>query len=285
MGLLLRHICKKGIGFRVVKIYPDLIQLSDPTRTGTGGGGKKSEIQTFSAKSRYDLFRLIHSIRFDTVHFITLTYPSKFPDDAQTCKKHLREFRRRYELRYGKTPCIWRMEYQRRAAVHFHLLYFDLPYTPISDLQNIWNDATCKFTGMRPNNSLDFRPKKREFPHGIPKDQQRLIAAYMAKYITKVDQAAPEDGGNKPGRFWGKWNIPEPIPLEVEITLHETDQLVTYLMDRHVSDRWQPDDPSICTYFGQRMGCKDEETSLLSFLRELRAGRVPAKQETVTKLT
>lgn len=56
---------------------------------------------------------------------VTLTYPGDWlavaPDSA-TCHGHLLALRRRFERRFGRPLlCIWKREFQRRGAPHYHL--------------------------------------------------------------------------------------------------------------------------------------------------------------------
>lgn len=56
---------------------------------------------------------------------VTLTYPKAWEvvaPDGESVKKHLDQFRKRYERAWGhRLVCVWKMEFQRRGAPHFHL--------------------------------------------------------------------------------------------------------------------------------------------------------------------
>jgi hypothetical protein len=85
--------------------------------------------------------------------------------------------------------------------------------------------------------------------------QQALIAFYMAKYIAKIDERKVKDDDRKCGRWWGKWNIVDPTPVECEITDREAERIVTFALGCRVGDsRWEPADRTLCTVFGSSMG-------------------------------
>jgi hypothetical protein len=100
----------------------------------TQGGGIRRKIRGFSRVSRRNLLRRFASINRPAfrafkgrVLFVTLTYPSDYPEDPEVCKKHLEALGKRLEREYGALATFWRMGIQRRGAWHFHLLLFVPP--------------------------------------------------------------------------------------------------------------------------------------------------------------
>jgi hypothetical protein len=80
--------------------------------------GKKQKIVSLSDKSRRALVFTARNVTGLT-HMITLTYPSDFPSDGQTVKKHLERFR--HWLTRRGIGGMWVLEFQSRGAPHFHI--------------------------------------------------------------------------------------------------------------------------------------------------------------------
>lgn len=240
MGLLLPHIF-------ALRVYPDMISLSVKMDHEQAGGGKRDEIKVFSKESRYRLFRLLHSLVFEKVTFITLTYPGIFPTDSKVYKRHLAEYRRRFEKKYCACKAIWRLEFQKRGAPHYHILYFDAPYIPVKAWSSLWADVV---------HSDDINHRKAGVHVRLVTGNlsRELISSYVGKYVGKVDEQSVSAAQQKPGRWWGKWNIEEPEPERIEMTESEAQVFIAkFLMARKRSD-WIPPDPLTCTVFGEALG-------------------------------
>jgi hypothetical protein len=212
------------------------------------GGGKRGDIQVFSAGSRYRLFRLLHQLTFDKVTFMTLTYPNEFPTDARVYKANLKEFHRKFEIEYPGVQGVWRLEFQERGAPHFHIMWLDWQPKDDGEAQWIWK-STCHTWDMAHELlGVDIRVV-------TDNTQQALIAFYMAKYIAKIDERKIKDDERKCGRWWGKWNINEPEPYQFEVSDREAEQLTAFAIGARVSNSlWTPIDPTLCTVFGSSLG-------------------------------
>lgn len=163
-----------------------------------GGGGLRGEIVEFSRASRRRLLTLLNSINKNEIKrplFVTLTYPASWPESPREWKKHLERFRSRIVRRYGKFPVIWRLEYQRRGAPHFHLLMFApldlgelIPFVARSWAESVASgDDKHLVAGTRCEIVASWRG----------------VNSYAAKYMGKLEQLQP--GQESPGRFWGVW--------------------------------------------------------------------------------
>lgn len=157
-------------------------------------GGKRQAITEFSPVSRKNLLDLFARLDFQTqkATFITLTF--KDSPTAAYAKRCLRTFLKRVFRRFGDISIVWRMEYQKRGAIHFHLIAFDIPFYHwklcLADWQKAAGDA--KITNV-----------KLEFCYN-PKQVRR----YVSKYIAKVGQSNLDTPSNLAvdaflGRFWG----------------------------------------------------------------------------------
>jgi len=116
------------------------------------------------ARTRYTLFHLIRCNQERVNIFVTLTYEAN-QTDLKTAKRHFKLFllRLNYEVRQ-KSKYICVPERQERGAVHFHCIFFGLPYRPLQVFKAIWPHGDARFERTR---------------------QVRSIASYVAKYVTK----------------------------------------------------------------------------------------------------
>jgi hypothetical protein len=172
-----------------------------------GGGGTRGHISGFSKASRRRLQRLLAVIdqeRQAVPLFVTLTYPGEFPTDPAVCAAHLRAFRARMHRRYGKFAAVWRKEYQRRGAPHYHLLLFlDRPPEQLrAEVSRLWFEVV---------GSGDER-HLRAGTQVVQVKSWRGARGYAAKYMGKLESSQPGDchGSQQPavstGRLWGVWN-------------------------------------------------------------------------------
>lgn len=146
--------------------------------------------------------RLLARVRIKKVRatFITLTFRG-YPSHAEA-KRCLHAFLARLHRFAKEASAVWRIEYQTRGAIHFHLLAFDLPFWPQKELQIAWEEITGEICSR-----VDIRLVR----------SRRGVASYVSKYIAKVNKPhrktslvyPPYLHGTrkwKKGRFWGVHN-------------------------------------------------------------------------------
>lgn len=241
MGLLLSHKS-------TLRVFPDLVTVSTPFAEPPKGGGKRGEIEGFSGESRKRLIEFMHKITFTRLIFVTLTYPEEYPRDYKVYKNHLKRFRQAVERRYGKIGCIWRLEYQKRGAPHYHLMYLDVEFLPLEVLSCLW----FKIVGSSDENHLkcgvDLKPVTDWGDAG-------LVAHYVGKYAAKVGDEVSEDDRGKTGRHWGYWNIKEESPIEIELETWEAERVSLVLFSsRGRADTWRPSNYGNCSIMGGSLG-------------------------------
>lgn len=161
---------------------------------------KRGEVLTFSAKSRKRLLEQCARLEAKHMTHITLTYRDNFQDAAEA-KRHLDVFFKRVFRRFPKASAIWRMEYQKRGAIHFHILLFNMPYWNKDGLTQAWHECSDREGGYT---FIEFiRNKKHMF-------------SYVGKYLAKTEQSDAPHGEvslsmchTSPkwqGRVWGVRN-------------------------------------------------------------------------------
>ncbi len=193
-----------------VEMQGDVVRLktinTDPPQHQKSIRGK---VTAFSRKSRrrlLEFFACTAQTNKPRV-FMTLTYPSNM-NDARTGKAHLRAFLERVRRRYPKASAIWRIEYQERGAVHFHLMFFSLPFWKIESIRAAWSEIIGE---ENPRIGIETIRSKRG------------STFYVSKYVAKLPDAALVSLSNLPylheGRHWGYFNKQE-IPMQ-ELHLFE----------------------------------------------------------------
>lgn len=165
-------------------------------------GGIRGRIREFSYKSRLRLMRFMARLTTKNVRatFITLTFKG-YPTNAEA-KRALHAFLQVLRTKYVSSSAVWRMEYQRRGSIHFHLLVFGLPYWPWEDLLETWKRVSRQNVSR-----VDIREVR----------SRRGVMSYVSKYIAKVEKRSGKTflvhvpylhRGRKwrKGRFWGYHN-------------------------------------------------------------------------------
>jgi hypothetical protein len=168
----------------------------------TKGGGTRGKVRGFSRVSRRNLLRKFASINRTSFRsfkgrllFVTLTYPTDYPEDHELCKKHLEAFGKRLEREYGALGTIWRMGIQRRGAWHFHLLLFIPPSLgSVAELRYFIASSWYKVCGKVGEGHL----LKGTYVEEVR--TWRKATSYVEKYMAK-EEAFPEEV--ETGRIWG----------------------------------------------------------------------------------
>jgi hypothetical protein len=160
---------------------------------------------------------------------VTLTYPGDWlavAPDGQAAKKHLRAFLERWHRRWGeRLTGVWKLEFQRRGAPHFHVLT-TLPAA--SNDFRPWLSAAWAAVVGHPDPEERRRHQLAgtgvDFATGLRSRDPRRIAVYFTKHGTyaakEYQHVVPEawqERGKGPGRFWGYWGL-APCRGEVEVT-------------------------------------------------------------------
>ncbi len=159
---------------------------------------KRGVVRGFSSASRRRLLRRIAGVNklaySHTPAFVTLTYPACFPTEPDIYKAHARALLKRVQRAYGASTVIWRLEFQRRGAPHFHMLCFGLKAS--DDLQawllRNWYEVCASGDEWHLERGADVQRLK----------SWRQVTVYLAKYLGKPDPKS-RNKHVPVGRFWG----------------------------------------------------------------------------------
>ena len=206
---------------------------------------------SWSDKSRAKMLERFSTLDFtpfsdegSIIAFLTLTYPSDWISVAptsQSAKRHLSMFRKRFEREFGRPFfALWKMEFQRRGAPHFHLLAPIPRGSEFRDwLSNTWvqivnhPDATERAKHLLAGTGVDKAK-------GISADTAQRISYYFSKH-SSANKGAKEYQNTPPeewvragsvGRFWGYWG------LEIATVLVEVSEAEALYVARTLR-RWQ----------------------------------------------
>lgn len=193
-------------------------------------------MSSFTRPSRNRLIREISSYGKLVPIFITLTYGSDFPDGKES-KKHLDRWWKRVTREFPDYWAVWKLEFQKRGAPHYHLLIYsqkNKPRIPKEWVASSWSevvgDSSIEKTATRVESLRSHRG-------GI---------WYATKYLAKVDDSptGPSSDASTPsdasqisetessgaGRYWGvlsRKNRPDSeivhrlSPMEYKVLLHD----------------------------------------------------------------
>jgi len=201
-------------------------------------GSSRGRITIFSRKSRKRLLEL--TARLDlkaatmgkTITFITLTYGQLWPENPEEPKNHLRALLERIRRFAPNSSGIWRLEFQNRAAPHFHLILFDMPFLPKETLKAAWGEiiGVSYWDTSKPIPEPPFTRIE------AIKSGRRAVS-YVSKYVAKYNapEAVAVSGFNNvpylhAGRFWGVFNQ-EFLPYA---ELHEASLPIENLAEQRV---------------------------------------------------
>lgn len=132
-------------------------------------GDKKETRKKTLSKAKSTIRRLINAnveAWGESPKFITLTFAENVQDIKQA-NYEFKKFRQRLEYDLNlKLKYVVVMEFQKRGAIHYHAIFFNLPYVPNEKLATIWGQGFVKINNI---------------------DKVDNVGAYVTKYMTKQD--------------------------------------------------------------------------------------------------
>jgi hypothetical protein len=188
--------------------YPgaSLVDVEVPLPAMPPPGEKKrkprGKITEWSSSSRGRLKRFLGTLKREETGralVVALTYPDEFPapDDHEVYKGHLHIFGIYLARKWPRASALWKLEFQRRGAAHYHLMIFGLWGSSLSEIREWMDEAWYRIA-----HNGDKHQGKRAIRSEWVKNATGAMN-YFAKYIGKTDQTMP---GNFSGRYWGKIN-------------------------------------------------------------------------------
>jgi len=203
------------------------------------GWSRKSRANMVKALCQLDYGRFFHA--GGQPGMVTLTYPGDWltvAPDGPTCKRHLFAFRRAFERAWGLFAAIWKLEFQRRGAPHYHILMMIPPGRARAGIGaglpfRAWLSYVWSLIVGHPDDEERARHRRAgtnvDLAEGLRARDPKRVAAYFTKHgaasakeyqhIVPVAWWGPGDG---PGRFWGYWRLRRHV---VGVELHDPEAI------------------------------------------------------------
>lgn len=160
----------------------------------TGGTRSRSERLDHLRMVRQRLRRLVATnVGSEVPKFVTFTFAENVRS-LREANRLWRLFAKRFAYEFGRRRYLTVVEFQRRGAVHYHTLIFDMPYTRglKARLAGAWGHGFVHVKGIA---------------------HVRNVPAYMTKYLQK-DLVDSRLDGNK--AYFGSRNLLRPIEIRSE---------------------------------------------------------------------
>lgn len=209
---------------------------------GRTGGGPRGLIESWSKKSRSSMVRHLATLDYSpwveltnegwAVVMLTLTYPGSWQElvpGSSIAVAHLRAFRARLARAIGQPPlAIWKREFQRRGAPHYHLL-IALPLTIGDDSIYEWVSRAW-YEIVRSNDPRHFAAGTGiDWAEGRRAIDPVRVAKYFSGHAAPSGKSRKEYQNVAPslwletgdvGRFWGVWSL-RPVKETAALTLQQ----------------------------------------------------------------
>lgn len=207
---LARHLVEQG----------EHLADPEPTRTITGWS-RKSRARMVERLCTLDYAPLFPAGRLPAM--VTLTYPGEWESVApngKSVKAHLKALRKRWSRTWGEDlACVWKLEFQRRGAPHFHLLCSP-PHGLTADGENFrswlsrsWAEIVAHRDPEQYRRHL-VAGTGLDWNEGLRSTDPKRVAVYFTKHgafaAKEYQHNVPElwqKPGAGPGRFWGYWGL------------------------------------------------------------------------------
>lgn len=182
----MKYKVKAIITGNVVEVYhyeKAVLRGKDLQSARAGNGNKKTSEETTGMKdenkSLKDSLRRTRNTIRRTINsntgkwgekekFLTLTFKENLTDQTET-NKMFTKFVKKLSYSIFKTEsalkylCV--VERQNRGAIHYHVLFFNMPYKPVEEIADIWGHGFVKINGI---------------------DSVDNLGAYVCKYMSKT---------------------------------------------------------------------------------------------------
>lgn len=213
--------------------------------------GRRGTVTMWSAGSRSRMVKKLATIDWTEVidagpdrraALVTLTYPGEWLGVCPTAKRvkqHLAAFRRAHERSWGTAPAVWKLEFQRRGAPHFHL-YVPVPIGQVSwrqgrgrgshTVEGTYREWLSKTWASIVSAEGEERVRHElagtgvDFAEASKMRDPKRIAIYFVGHNAKMTgskahqhQPPAEWLGEGTGRWWGLWSL-HPVTAEKNIS-------------------------------------------------------------------
>lgn len=212
-GVPLGNSAKLPTGCRVM-VYENSILFTPAEKSSFVPDPPKRElfeIKEFSRHSRNRLIHLFTTLQYSTYnrpYLITLTYHNDFPESTDAIQTETKKLFKRIQNFDPDAFFIWRIEFQKRGAIHFHIIYFPGDRYKSTNPRVLQNDFRAIF----------FVGKKCKCEHCHYRavkvdalDTYSKATCYVSKYVAKENDLPVF---KFKGRRWGYRGELRNLPLK-----------------------------------------------------------------------
>lgn len=180
--------------------------------------GVRGVVRGFSTDSRRRLRLAVMAVDWDCLesYWVTLTYHRAWSEDWQGWKGDCRRFRQRLARRWGPAGGVWRLEFQRRGAPHFHLVCsWSAGCRPDGEafaawVARNWSDVIGESSRAHRRHGTRVDEIYNTSGSGLGK-----LLGYLVKELGKVRQSEDVPAG----RIWGRFgDLPTRVLEDLELT-------------------------------------------------------------------
>lgn len=145
--------------------YKDTKKESKGRQVEANSEDKKKNREKVVSRARKDIRRLVNSNYISgRSKFVTLTFAENI-QDIKAANYEFKKFVQRLSYNMGyKLSYLVVIEFQKRGAIHFHVLFFNLDYIKVSELGDMWGNGFVKINRIKHVDN---------------------VGAYICKYLSK----------------------------------------------------------------------------------------------------
>lgn len=191
-----------------IEVYASDIVVKRYGRKHTSKPGKRDKVKEFSAAARKRLAFVAANTQVDFTSMITLTYPALYPQNGKRVKRDRKVFLQWLMTRCEGCSYLWFIEFQRRGAPHFHILFTERVGNAASyrrfqwEVSQTWNRIV---NGDIDHLRVGTRTERLRSPEGG--------RHYAVKYAVKMKQKIVPAAYENVGRFYGYSKDVKPKPI------------------------------------------------------------------------
>lgn len=190
-----------------ITLWPSgtLLSVTNPARgsnpPANAGRGLRNKVTVFSRASRRRMLRTMAKLSKAALPiFATLTYPQSYSSNPTDWKEDLRVWGARLKRACPTAAFIWRLEFQKRGAPHFHVLIYGLTKN-ISDFQKWLSTSWYEVVKSCDERHLQAGTNAQHMR------SYRGLMVYAGKELAKTSQALlGSTYAEGVGRWWGAFN-------------------------------------------------------------------------------
>lgn len=190
---------------------------------------EEGDIRGFSVSSQRRIRQRLSEVkRHADGLFLTLTYHETDPT-GEEAKQHLNAITEAMRRRWRgmRWSFCWRMEWQKRGTIHFHLLIWGIRFEHKRWFKETWH----RITGETSEDHANVGAWVERMPDG------RKLQVYISKYLAKGADSIPPEWH---GRLWGfrnKKHLPiAPVSHRFQLSFFEAYQLIEQTLAAWGSD-------------------------------------------------